>query len=127
MTNILIIDDDEVSADLTKMLLEMEGYSAHACTDVGEAQTAATQNTVDAFVIDYHLTDEASGVDITRAIRAGRFGNNRDAVIIVTSGDYRRAPEAAAVGADTFLQKPYTPAVLTQQLKHLLASKEQHG
>lgn len=124
MSNILIIDDDEIGAGLAKMLLEMEGYTVLACTTAAEAKTVATRNEVSAFIIDYHLTREANGVDITREIRAGQFGRNDNAVIIVTSGDHRRAQEATAVGADTFLQKPYTPATLTQQLRHLLASKE---
>lgn len=127
MSKIIIIDDDDINAGLIKMLLEFEGYAVEACTTVSQAKTAASHNQISAFIIDYHLERDTNGVDITRAIRANHFGRNRDAVIIMTSGDPRCEQEATAVGADSFLHKPFQPATLTQQLQQLLAAKEQHG
>ncbi len=122
MSTIIVVDDDEMNVGLTKMLLEMEGFEVVTCLDIDEARAAATQ-AVQGFIIDYHLNHTVTGIDLIQSIRSNEFEANQNAVIIMTSGDYRREKEAVDVGVDLFLLKPYSPAQLTAELHQLLARK----
>lgn len=127
MTQIILVDDDTTNVELIKMLLELDGFSVNACTDIRQATGAAAKTAVSAFIIDHHLSRDESGLDLLRDIRAGQTGAANNVPVIMTSGDDRRSDEALAAGASTFLLKPYPPTTLTQTLQTLLDAGERHG
>lgn len=120
MPNIIVLDDDPTNAGLTKMLLELEGFSVISCADIEQAVTAS-QPTTDAFVLDINLARGASGLDLLKQIRAGETEATADTVVIMTSGDYRREEESITLGASTFLLKPYSPDILSSTLNKMLS------
>ena len=118
MTKVIIVDDDRTSSRLVKMLLDMDGFDVTVCHSIEDAQAAAAAD-VKAFVVDYHL-GKANGLDLVRDIRSGQTNAPQDAIIVVTTGDYRRDDEAKRVGANRFLLKPYPPSTLSQAIQELL-------
>jgi CheY-like chemotaxis protein len=120
MKRIILVDDDRTNSNLSKMLLEMDGFQVTVSPTLRLAYEAAAQG-VDAFIIDCNLAQDDDGIDLLRAIRQGETAAAPATSVIITSGDARREKEAAAEGADVFMLKPYPPSALSQQLDKLLA------
>lgn len=116
--NVIVVDDDPTNAGLIKMLLELDGYAVTTCTDLPQAETAASPTT-DVFVVDINLARGASGVDLLHQIRAGNLSTPANATVFMTSGDYRRETEVMEAGANRFLLKPYTPDVLSRAINEI--------
>ena len=122
MANIIVVDDDITNVQLLQMLLELEGHVVKPCTSLEEATSAASAQT-EAFVIDWHLERNTSGLDLLQAVRSGQTNAKQDAVVIMTSGDHRREEAAMEDGANMFLLKPYPPDVLSSVLEELLGKE----
>jgi CheY-like chemotaxis protein len=125
MSKVIVVDDDPTNVGLIKMLLELDGFSVVACTNMAQAKAAAEGAA--AFIIDCYLARGASGLDLLQDIRAGATPAAQDTVVIMTSGDYRRSDDARQGGANLFLLKPYSPAVLSEELNRLWAQGERDG
>lgn len=123
MPNIIVVDDDVTNAQLLQMLLELDGFTVQTCTSVAQAIAATTSQT-DAFVVDWHLERNTSGLDLLQAIRRGETAASKDTAVIISSGDHRREPEAMAADANHFLLKPYPPETLSRLLASLLQQGE---
>jgi two-component system chemotaxis response regulator CheY len=119
MPEIIVVDDDTTNVQLLQMLLELEGFAVTACTNIEQATAAATPSTR-AFVIDWHLERNTSGLELLNAVRQGQTKAAADTILIISSGDHRREKEALAAGANHFLLKPYPPDELLQLLAQLL-------
>lgn len=120
MAHVIVLDDDPSNSGLLKMLLELDGFSVTSCTDISQAIDASNEE-VDAYVVDIHLARGSSGLDLLTMIRLNETDANPDCAVIMTSGDHRLEDEAKRLGASTFLLKPYSPDVLSSTLKELLA------
>ena len=96
----------------------MDGFTVLVCPDVARAKEAS-QDGVDAFVIDCNLSYGDDGVDLLIAIRAGNTAAASGIPVIMTSGDDRRHAAAEQAGATRFLIKPYSPSVLSTQLSEM--------
>ena len=119
MIKAVVVDDDHTNVQLIQMLLELEGFEVKACTNLYEAFSAATSE-IGVFIVDINLARGESGLDLVRAIRQGETDAAPDSVVIVTSGDHRRQPDADNAGANQFLLKPYPPETLSTLIHQLL-------
>jgi DNA-binding response OmpR family regulator len=119
MKRIILVDDDRTNSNLSKILLEMDGFQVTVSPTLALAYQAAAQG-VDAFIVDCNLAQDDDGIDLLRAIRQGETAANVAIPVIITSGDSRREKEATAEGANIFMLKPYPPSALSQQLNKLL-------
>lgn len=126
MSKVIVVDDDPTNVGLIKMLLELDGFSITACTDIEEAKAAATEE-VSAFIVDCNLARDENGIDLLRDVRGGKTAASEKTVVIMTSGDYRRDEESREAGADRFFLKPYSPGDLSSELSKLLARGTQNG
>jgi DNA-binding response OmpR family regulator len=107
-----VVDDDEAMTRLMAAALRKAGFAAPV--SVGTAAAALAQmDSCDIVLLDHHLPD-GSGVDLLPTIRARP---NRPAVIVVTAhGNESLAAEALRRGADDYLIKDASFAVLLPQV-----------
>jgi DNA-binding NtrC family response regulator len=119
MINVIVVDDDQANITLIKMLLELDGFAVKTYLSVDEAKAGVTADT-DAFVVDYYLARGTSGLELLKAVRNGETAASPQAVIIMTSGDYRRQEDAVGAGANLFMLKPYPPETLSKEIERLL-------
>lgn len=118
--NILIVEDDEDTAEVVCTLLENAGYRATA-VDRGEmALDKITAQNPDLVVLDLNLPG-ISGIDVLKRVRShsflpmivlSGFGKDRDRVI------------ALEAGADDYMAKPFSPEELVARVKALLRRVE---
>lgn len=114
MPTILLLDDDPTNSQLLKLLLEMDGYQVIVAATLSQARTLLTEP-VDACIIDYYLA-QGLGLDLVKEIRTAQTATHPSTVIIMTSGDDRCRTVALQEGADSFLQKPFSPSDLSAEL-----------
>ncbi len=103
----IVEDDPDLRGELSS-LLALQGYSATCCEDFARAATEAVALPADLAIVDLRLPG-ADGLSITRDIRS----KSTVPVLGLTSSD-REFDEVMSMrlGADCYLTKPYSPAVL---------------
>lgn len=113
---ILIVEDDNDTADLVTELLETSGFSA-VTADSGEIALSEISNTQpDLVLLDLNLPDMA-GLDVLRQVRA-----NSLLPMIVLSGATHDKSKVIALeeGADDYVVKPFSPEELVARVNALL-------
>jgi two-component system response regulator CpxR len=119
MSRIIVVDDDAGTSSLVRLILELEGYSVATFSDVKPALAEANSG-VSAFIIDYYLGNEASGIDMLRSLRMHESGALKETPVIMVSGDHRVEEEVNEAGADRFMLKPYSPNELSRVVRGLI-------
>lgn len=112
---VLVVDDNEDSAESLRMLLEMDGHQVRTAHDGRDALAAAQEFQPEVVLLDIGLPD-MSGHEVAR--RLARDPRNRDVTLAALTGwgqaeDRRRSAEA---GFQHHLVKPVHPAELKRVL-----------
>lgn len=113
---ILIVEDDEDTAEVVCTLLNEAGYNA-VSVDRGEAALSEIASTSpDLVLLDLNLPD-INGLDVLKQVRERSF-----LPMIVLSGFARERDKVNALeaGADDYLSKPFSPDELVARVKALL-------
>jgi CheY-like chemotaxis protein len=112
---ILVVDDNQDSADSLAMLLQLSGHEVHTAHDGLEAVEAATQLQPDMILLDIGLPG-LDGYEAARRIRGQQ--RDKDLKLVALTGwgqeeDRRRSEEA---GFDAHMVKPVDLATLSNLL-----------
>lgn len=101
MPNILLVEDDKVGADATRLFLELSGHDVAEASSAEEALLLASERRFDLVITDLSLPG-APGDDLPR--RLGALGLR--APVIALSG---RAPHEEEGTFAAYLRKPCRP------------------
>jgi DNA-binding response OmpR family regulator len=117
VVRILIVEDERPLAAAIADGLTLEGYDCDVVHDGNDGLWRATEDTYAAIVLDL-LLPGINGFIVCRRLREV---SNWTPVLVLTAkdGDYDLV-EALECGADDFLSKPFSFAVLTARLKALI-------
>jgi two-component system response regulator AtoC len=119
MANILIVEDDEVFAQLLSMHLEDLGHTPTAAHSLDEARRNLSSSTADVILLDQQLPD-GYGMDLLKEIKAEP---DAPPVIMVTGvSDNALVIEAMKAGAYDFVRKPMDELELDTTLNNALRS-----
>ncbi len=113
---ILIVEDDEDTAEVVCTLLNEAGYNA-VSVDRGEAALVEIASTSpDLVLLDLNLPD-INGLEVLKQVRERSF-----LPMIVLSGFAKERDKVNALeaGADDYLSKPFSPDELVARVKALL-------
>ena len=105
--NILVVEDDELVANLVRLIFEREGHKVTQIADGGEAQRMISkQKAPDIVLLDYMLPN-MSGVDLLKEIRKSKTW--KDVPVIFLSGRASGADVETAMkaGASDYVTKPF--------------------
>ena len=111
----LIVEDDDRSADLVRLLLEAEGFSVLRAGSAEAALTMAPQQVLSLITLDINLPG-MDGWDFLAQIRENAVLSHVPIVIISGTTDTNLAVHR---GAAAVLQKPISRAQLKASLEHL--------
>lgn len=117
---ILIVEDDEDTAEVVSTLLKDAGYQTTA-VDCGEA--ALDNISVlkpDLVLLDLKLPD-INGLDVLRSVRATSF---LPMIVLSGFGKDRDRVQALEAGADDYMSKPFSPDELIARVRALLRRVE---
>ena len=123
---ILYIEDNDLDAALLTRKMERHGLTVVRVTSAEEA-LALVDNSFDAVVADYFLSNELSGGDFLHMLRCGmRYGLEALPVLVITGEDNAEIQaEIFRAGGNDFVTKPVTEEVFLSRLRSLLLIRRQ--
>ena len=121
MSRVLLVDDDEdivegMRAVLQAFLPEVEVVAARSGPD---ALQILDRQPPDVLVTDYRMPG-MDGLELARRVRAGR--PHMPVILVTAFGGTGLEEQAARLGVDAFIHKPFRPAELAQAVAATLAS-----
>jgi DNA-binding response OmpR family regulator len=122
---VLIVEDDAVSRQLLKRIVEIEGHVAEAASGYHAAVALIDRQPYDLILLDLTLED-GDGLNLCRHIRA----RHQTPVMIITSrGATADVVTGLELGADDYVVKPFNIDVLTARIRAQLrrASETRRG
>jgi DNA-binding response OmpR family regulator len=113
----LVIEDDEGVAQLSRRLLEMEGFRVDVAPTAADGERLARANVYSLITLDMILPD-GHGLTVLEIIRER---DKTTPVLIVSGiGDMASTVSALDAGADDYLLKPYKAEELRARLRALM-------
>jgi DNA-binding response OmpR family regulator len=117
---ILVVEDDEDTAEVVCTLLKGAGYDANAVERGDDALTAIVNSNPDLVLLDIKLPD-MSGFEVLREVRSQSF---LPLIILSGTGEEQDRVIALESGADDYMAKPFSPEELVARVKALLRRVE---
>jgi len=127
---ILLVDDDPDFLDMTRSVLEANGYEVRCCTDGQAGLEQLRRERPDLVITDLMMGSMGAGAAFARQIKERpEFGSVP--VVLITSAasvlglDFQpESPEdLAALGIDAYFDKPAAPAALVAKIEELLGDR----
>ena len=123
---VLLAEDDEDVRALAEFVLRREGFEVTAVSDGEAALAAAAERTPSVAVLDVSMP-RMDGLEAARRLRERPEMSTVPIMLLtahVTEADRERGHHA---GADAQLDKPFSPAVLAERVRALLAGRPTEG
>jgi two-component system OmpR family response regulator len=114
---VLVVEDSVKMASLLKRGLEEEGYAVDVTTTGADAVWMATENSIDAVVLDVLLPD-LDGFEVCRRIREA--GSWSPVLMLTARHGVEDRVQGLDVGADDYLTKPFAFIELAARLRALI-------
>ena len=128
VSRVLVADDDPEICTLIKTILGKGPYEIVLCNDAESALVhLRTDAPYDILISDFMLPG-ISGIDLITQVRKDAATRRMPIVMISGHNNYAMDSRAKSVGANAFLNKPFTPDVLLARVREVLdARKEQRS
>jgi DNA-binding response OmpR family regulator len=111
---ILVIEDDQLVADLMRQVLLDDGYAVDVAAEGVQGLQLATATPYDAIVLDLELPDR-HGLAVLQELR--RAGSTTPIVVATAYDTTQDVVRALDAGADDYLQKPFANEVLAARVR----------
>ncbi len=120
---ILLIEDDTSICDMTKMNLNMNGFSQVFCASSGEeGLAAATQLRPDLILLDIMLPG-IDGLTVCRNLKNNPLLADIPIIMLTAKGEENDIVLGLEMGADDYVTKPYSSKVLAARIAVQLRKK----
>ncbi len=116
---ILLIEDEEDIAALIKLQAELSGYKLHVEVDGINGYRAIEREKPDLVILDIMLPGE-NGLDVCRKMKSFPELKNIPVLILSAKGEELDIVLGLELGADDYVQKPFSPKVLFSRIKAIL-------
>jgi CheY-like chemotaxis protein len=117
---ILVVDDDELSRRLMRVILTHEGHRVEVAANGLEALEAVKHNKFDIVFMDLHMPD-MDGIESSRQIRAWENEDSHTFIVALTAS---YLPEVGQIlfdaGMDNYISKPFEVEQIQRLLKYSL-------
>lgn len=117
---VLVADDEQKIVELVCDFLHSAGFNTVKAFDGAEALLKVQNGNVDLAVIDV-MMPEMNGWELTRKIRENY---SMPIVMLSARGEEFDMLEGFSAGADEYVTKPFSPAVLVKRIEALLRRSE---
>jgi two-component system, cell cycle response regulator DivK len=116
---VLLAEDNEATAELTKRILEMFGYQVTVARNGLEAVEKAVAELPDVIVMDIHMP-VMDGLEAASRIRNEPRTRSIPILAATAKAMYRDKEKCLASGCNDYIAKPFTHTQLIASIKRLL-------
>ncbi len=116
MASLLIIDDEEGIRSIVSAMLREEGYTVHEAQNAEEGLSLIRTEGPDLVICDIFM-EGMSGFDVLKRIRADEKISTIPFIFITGVGGKKNYRDGMDLGADDFLEKPFTKAELLASVR----------
>lgn len=121
--SILVVDDEPLTRNLLRLMLEPAGYRVAGASDGFEALDMVKEIQPDIMILDV-MMPAMDGITVCRKLR-GEVETATLPIIMLSGKVHRDAiQEGLAAGANRYLAKPMSRTGLLQELRELLGGNE---
>lgn len=128
---VLIIDDDEATSEVHRLILGSAGMNSELVSDPMKALEAIESFQPELILMDIYMP-ECNGTELAKVLRQARFQPPIPLIYLSGEQNPRRQIEAIRVGGDDFLTKPVQPrelistvTLMAKRYRNLFASMKQ--
>jgi len=114
---ILVAEDEPIMLKTIELRLKKDGYEVIAVSDGREALKQIRENTPDLLITDI-MMPYSSGLELVGAVKQ-ELPNPIPVIILSAMGQEDIVVKAFKLGADDFLNKPFSPNELSLRVKRL--------
>jgi Ala-tRNA(Pro) deacylase len=118
--SVLVVEDESDTNDLLCRLLEREGFACRGAADGSRALVMAREMRPSAILLDLMLPD-MSGFEVYEQLRRSGPIKAPPVVVVTALDDDAARQRGQQLGAEAYLTKPFTPAVLVRELQGIMA------
>lgn len=115
---VLIIEDEELVAETTRVMLERRGFKVSVAATVDEARLSIQMNCPDIALLDLALPSFMEGLDVLRYLKANC--GNAKCIVITKEDSEERLKEVQELAPDKIMIKPVPIDQLTAQLNAIV-------
>lgn len=118
MADILIVDDDVNLLRIFSRVLEKSGFHVDTCDNGDDAMTLASSRMFDLVIMDISMP----GISGLEAVRTINYSNPNQKIVIFSAytTDQAMKEELKALNVVDILQKPLSPAQLSDRVRELI-------
>jgi two-component system chemotaxis response regulator CheY len=123
LERVLIVDDSNAMRTFVRATLESHGIAKQIVEAAGgfEALRLLPRERFDLAIVDINMPD-IHGLEVIKLIRASPQHRAVPLLVISSEASPRDRDRGIALGADTWLAKPFTPEQLIETVKRVLAT-----
>ena len=118
MAKIMIVDDEAMTRNLVKRLLEPKGYEVVEAADGIDAFKNLTDD-IDLIFLDW-LMPNMSGIEFLEQFRKDKKNSNIKIVMLTALAEIENVVEAMDSGADDYIIKPFTSGLIFDKINELI-------
>lgn len=115
---IILAEDNDILRKSLSFFLESKGFTVDQFSDGKDALEAIEANNYDLILTDINMPGK-SGMEITQHVRQS-INSNTPIIILTSSGVEQTELDSFDIGANEFIAKPVSPAVLLVRINKLL-------
>lgn len=127
LDRVLVVDDSNAIRAFVRASLE--GSSARTVVEAAsgfEALRMLPRERFDAAIVDINMPD-IHGLEVIKLIRASKAHHGVPVLAISSEGASRDRERALALGADAWLDKPFTSELLAKSIEDVIDKRAKQG
>ena len=117
--NILVVEDDSDIRELISFNLKNEGHQVFEAKDGEAGIDKARKKLPDLILLDLMLPG-IQGLDVCRIIKSDQETKNTPIIMVTAMGQEEDIVKGLETGADDYITKPFSIAVLLARVKSVL-------
>lgn len=124
LERVLIVEDSSAMRAFVRATLEAQGIAKNVTEAASgfEALRLLPRDKFDLALVDINMPD-IHGLEVIKLIRSSPQHRTIPVVVISSEASARDRERGLALGADTWLAKPFTPEQLVETLRRVLARR----
>ncbi len=119
---ILVVDDEPFILRALVFILKKEGYEVQSAMDGEQALEKVAAERPEIVFLDV-MMPKKDGYEVCRSIKADPALAGTHVILLTAKGQAKDREKAAEVGADEYITKPFSPSLVMEKVRSILAAR----